>query len=215
MNIIKSEYDDISIDKLEEIKSMQDNLYNIEIHHGEEPDPLQYGQYTDEWIDAHAILPKRSIQDYLDLCTDSNDKIVISAPTGSGKSLRLSQAIAYETEYHGIIAVHCKAAGIDLYNKIIALNPRLKPIIKLLFCDESGYDEYINDPEELGRYQWIIMYKDRIYYGDVDQFLQYDKSDKPIIISDETIIGSDEYHINDDCISIVEEIVNYRSPNMG
>lgn len=102
--------------------------------------------FNDDWIDNHSLLPRMKISDFLscpsnDLSaiTNGKSKVVFEAPTGSGKTLRLAQAIAYDKTYYGVILTHSYNAGRELYSKIIELNPTLRDDVYLFYHKGEMY----------------------------------------------------------------------------
>jgi hypothetical protein len=165
--------------------------------------------FDDEWIDKHSVLPRLDISEILaytnpniNIISNSNNmRVVYEAPTGSGKTLRLAQMIANDTSHYGIILTHSYSAGRDLYSKIIELNPTLMNDVYLFYHKGEMYKEYLKNPLLLDDKRWVIMYRDRIYHGDLNKFLVWtgDPSSSrytPIIISDETIVGNSSYDID-------------------
>jgi hypothetical protein len=175
-----------------------------------------------QWIEDNSIIERLDLNELIQLgINDINSskidsKIVIESPTGSGKTNRIAEMISKDTNHYGIILTTSYAAANELYDKICSLNSDIGKETLLFYSYRSDYQKYRNNPELFNEFRWIIMNKDRLFAGDIDIFLVYSNCKsinllganistyKPVVISDEAIIGSLDITLSRDTLSIFE-----------
>ena len=140
--------------------------------------------------------------------SDSYEPVIISADTGSGKSIRMCEFIVNNPRISGVVFTANNANAVELYENLSRMGmDNLENRVLIYNCDNTSYQYYKNHPDELVKFDWIICYNRRAFGGNLEYYLNTLSEIKTKVLSREYNQNYNKVVFIDECVSEPSELV--------